>query len=176
MPSLTHRSLLGRRALIAVALSGLLSVAFSAGVAQAQTPPQTPPATPPPAAEPPDPMKFTQPSLMVFFAIAPEGTAEFEALLAKVKETLAKSDKPERKAQAASWTVIKVNEPQNGAVQYICIIPNVAKDATYDPFKILAEGGMPPADVRALYDKISPSLKGVNPVPVTNVINMSGGL
>ncbi len=174
MQSLTRQSSIGRWMFVAGALSVFL---LSAHHAQAQT--QTPPATPPQEAKPaeaPDPMKFTQPSLMVFFAIAPEGTAEFEALLAKVKDTLAKSDKPERKAQAASWSVIKVNEPQNGAIQYICVIPNVAKDVTYDPFRILADGGMPAADVRALYDKISPHLKGVNPVAITNVINMSGGL
>jgi len=174
----TGRSSIGRRFVVAAALSAVLPVALDA---QAQTPPptqQTPPPAQAPAAPAPaaDPMKFAQPSLLIFFAIAPEGTAEFEALLGKVKEALAKSDKPERKAQAASWSVVKVNEPQNGAIQYICVIPNVSKEATYDPFKILADSGMPAADVRVLYDKLSPHLKGVNPVSITNVINMSGGL
>src|SRR5207244_3811207 len=44
---------------------------------------------------------------MVLNFIKPDKTADFEAVMAKVKEALAKSEKPERKQQAAGWKVFK---------------------------------------------------------------------
>ena len=44
---------------------------------------------------------------MIFNIIKPDKTADFEAVMAKVKEALAKSDKPKRKQMALSWRVFK---------------------------------------------------------------------
>src|SRR5260370_41440362 len=59
-------------------------------------------------------------------------TADFEMVLGKVKEALAKSDKPERKAMAAGWKVFKAAEAgPAGASIYVFIMDPVAKGAEY---------------------------------------------
>ena len=46
-------------------------------------------------------------------------------LVAKLKEALAKSEKPERKQQAASWKVFKAAEPgAGGAIMYVSVDPS----------------------------------------------------
>src|SRR5580765_4817626 len=44
-------------------------------------------------------------------AIKPDKTADFEKVLAKVRDALQKSDKPERRQQAAGWRVMKMAKP-----------------------------------------------------------------
>ena len=48
---------------------------------------------------------------MVLNFIKADKTGDFEAVIAKLKEALQKSDKPERKQQAASWKVFKSADP-----------------------------------------------------------------
>ena len=57
-------------------------------------------------------MKFSSDSTLVLMQVSVASTADFEAAMAKVKEVLAKSDKPERKQQAAHWQVIKAEAAQ----------------------------------------------------------------
>ena len=47
---------------------------------------------------------------MVLNFIKPDKTADFEEVMAKLKEGLMKSTKPERKEQAAGWRVFKSPE------------------------------------------------------------------
>jgi hypothetical protein len=77
--------------------------------------------------------------VLVTMIIKPDKTADFEMVLAKVKEALAKSEKPERKQQAAGWNVFKAaqNAPQ-GAV-YVMRIDPIVKGAEYDFMRIIAE-------------------------------------
>jgi len=46
---------------------------------------------------------FASDAGIVLNFIKPDKTADFEMIVSKLKEALAKSDKPERKQQAASW-------------------------------------------------------------------------
>jgi hypothetical protein len=88
---------------------------------------------------------------MVLNFIKPDKTADFEAIVAKLKEALAKSDKPERKEQAASWKVFRAVEPgANGAVLYVFNVDPAVKGADYTVSTILAEA-FPPAEVNTLY-------------------------
>jgi hypothetical protein len=67
-------------------------------------------------------------------------TADFEMVMGKLKEALAKSEKPERKAQAAGWKYFKATEPgPNGAVIYVFVMDPVAKGAEYSVGNILVE-------------------------------------
>src|SRR5262249_1989471 len=87
---------------------------------------------------------------MVLNFIKPDKTADFEAVMAKLKEALQKSSKPERKQQAASWKVFKSPEPaQNGNVLYVFVIHPSVKGADYTVSTILAEAF--PQDVNTLY-------------------------
>jgi hypothetical protein len=87
---------------------------------------------------------------MVLNFIKPDKTADFEAVVAKLKEALAKSDKPERKEQAKSWQVFKSPDPAAGGnVLYVFLINPAVKGADYTVSNILAEAF--PTEVQTLY-------------------------
>ena len=72
--------------------------------------------------------------------VKPDKTADFETVLARLKEALAKSEVSARRAQAAGWRVFKARETGPAAsVIYVAIIDPVAKDADYSIGTILAE-------------------------------------
>ena len=150
------RSVGGRPGWIAL---GMMVGMLMAAMAQAQTPPtQTPPAQQPPATTTPAQQATTPPPQRLFAAdaglvlnfIKPDKTADFEAVIAKLKEALQKSPKPERKQQAASWKVFKSPEPAAGNVLYVFVIDPSVKGADYTVSTILAEA-FPPAEVNELY-------------------------
>src|SRR5688572_8296796 len=49
-------------------------------------------------------------AVMLVF-VKPERTADFEMVMGKLKEALARSDRPERKQQAAGWKMFKSSDP-----------------------------------------------------------------
>ena len=138
--------------------------------AQGQQPPATssgqPPATQPDAQQPaqqqpaaPTPGRtFSSDAGMFFNMIKPDKTADFEMIIAKVKDALAKSPNPVRKQQAAGWKVFKSVEPGmplpdgTRAVLYIFYIDPAVKDADYTITKILSESF--PSEVQDLYNKL----------------------
>jgi len=82
--------------------------------------------------------------------------ADFEMVLGKLKEGLAKSEKAERKAQAAGWKVFKAAEPgPSGAVIYVYVMDPVAKGVVYSVGDILVE--TLGAEGSALYNTYSAS-------------------
>jgi hypothetical protein len=89
---------------------------------------------------------------MILNFIKPDKTADFELVVGKLKEALQKSDKPERKAQAAGWKIFKSPDPANGNVLYVFIIDPAVKGADYSVSNILAES-LPVAEVNDLYKK-----------------------
>lgn len=132
---------------------GLVAGALSATTVFAQTPPaQTPPAQPPAAAAAaPTARTFASDGGMVLNFVKPDKTADFEAVIAKLKEALAKSEKPGRKEQAKSWKVFKSPDPAAGGnALYVFIIDPAIKGADYTVSNILAEA-FPPAEVNELY-------------------------
>jgi len=155
---------------VVVILAALVVLAAS-GIAARQAPAQQAPA---PAQPPADQMVFAAEHMLVAFTVAEGSAPDFEAVLAKVREVLAKSDKPERKQQAAHWKILKVDGAQAGEMTYFFLIDQVVKGATYDPFKILAEG-LPPDEVRKLYEKISTGVKGIRTAPLAKIMDMGGG-
>lgn len=87
---------------------------------------------------------------LVLNFIKADKTADFEAIVAKLKEALAKSDKPERKQQAASWKVFRAMEPgANGSVLYVFDVDPAVPGADYTVSNILAEAF--PEEVQTLY-------------------------
>ena len=118
---------------------GLAAGLLSATAVFAQTPPAAAPAQP--AAAAPSPFVFPGDAGVILNFVKADKTADFEMVLGKVKEALAKSDKPERKAQAAGWKVFKASEPgPSGAVIYVFVMDPVAKGAEYKVGDILVEG------------------------------------
>jgi hypothetical protein len=77
---------------------------------------------------------------LVLNFIKPDKTADFEAVMGKLKEALASSANPVRNQQAESWRIYKSAEPAaGGAVLYVYIVDPAVKDADYSVTTILAE-------------------------------------
>jgi hypothetical protein len=105
------------------------------------------------------PFMFAGDGALVLNYIKADKTADFEEVVGKVKEALAKSEKPERKAQAAGWKIFKAAEPgPGGAVLYVWVVDPVAKGTEYSVSAILTEGF--PAEAAALYKKLADSYSG----------------
>ena len=133
----------------AVAAGGMLLTDFSnrtplhAWVQQDQQPASQAQAKPPARV-------FGADAGVVLNFIKPDKTADFEAVMAKLKEALQKSDNEVRRQQAASWKVFKALEPGgNGNVLYVFTIDPAVKGADYTVSTILAEAF--PQEVQSLY-------------------------
>jgi hypothetical protein len=102
--------------------------------------------------------------------VKPDKTADFEAVVAKLKEALQKSEKPERKQQAASWKIFKQADPvpAGGNVLYVFFLDPSVKDVDYTVSTILAES-LPPAEVAELFKKYAEAYGS----PAMNVVNLT---
>jgi hypothetical protein len=126
--------------------------ALSAIPLHAQQPPAPAPAAPAAAAQAaPTTRVFAGDAGMVLNFIKADKVADFEMVVTKLKEALAKSAKPERKQQAASWKVFKAAEPgAGGSVLYVFIVDPSVKGADYSVANILAEA-LPADQVNEIY-------------------------
>jgi hypothetical protein len=139
----------GRR-LVWIAV-GLLVATLSAATLGTMLHAQQPPAPAGQAAAAPTTRTFAGDGGLVLNFIKPDKTADFEAVIVKLKEALNKSEKPGRKEQAKSWKVFKSPDPAAGGnALYVFVIDPAIKDADYTVSNILAEA-FPPAEVNELY-------------------------
>ena len=130
-----------------IALGVVIGV-LSGTLAQAQTPPAQQ------AQQQKSPYVFAGDGAAVLNFVKADKTADFEMVMGKLKEALAKSEKPERKQQAAGWKVFKAAEPgPSGAVIYVFLIDPAAKGSEYSVGNILVEAF--PAEGAALYKTYS---------------------
>jgi hypothetical protein len=128
---------------------GLAVGMLSAATAFAQAAPAQPAA--------PNPFVFSGDGGVIFNFVKADKAADFEMVMGKLKEALAKSEKPERKAQAAGWKYFKAAEAgPNGAVIYVFVMDPVAKGAEYSVGNILVEV-LGPTEGQALYKTYSES-------------------
>jgi pyruvate/2-oxoglutarate dehydrogenase complex dihydrolipoamide acyltransferase (E2) component len=136
------------------------------------TPAQTPVAPGPPPPAVPASRKFTSDSGVMFSLIKPDKTADFEAVLARVKEALSKSQDPKRKAQALSWRVLKGLETgPGGNVLYIWLLDPAVKDEDYSITTILAEAF--PNEAQDLWAKYTACfVSGQTMLNLQQVLNM----
>ena len=120
----------GRPAWIAL---GLLAATLVAGPALAQAPAaQAQPVS--------NARLFPNDGGLVLNFIKPDKTADFEMVIGKLKEALQKSDKPERKQQAAGWKIFKSPDPAGMNTLYVFIVDPAVKGADYQVSNIIAEG------------------------------------
>ena len=149
------------------------AAAPQAPAAAQQAPAATPqtPATPPPAV--PASRKFSADGGMIFNVIKPDKGPDFEAVMAKVKEALNKSDNPKRKQMALSWRVFKgVESGLGGNLVYIFWFDPPVKDEDYSITQILTEGF--PNEAQDLWSKFTACfVQGQTMLNLAQVINMS---
>ena len=103
---------------------------------------------------------FDGDTAMMTVAIKPDKTADFEQIIAKVREALLKSDKPERKQQAAGWKLVKGPAMKDGNIIYIHMISPVVKGADYTILPILYEATTDPAEQRKLFEQYRDAFAG----------------
>ena len=143
----------GRR--VGVMVLGLMVGVFSAGVSHAQDAPKA------------NPYIFAGDGALLLNFIKADHVADYEMIVGKLKDALSKSEKPERKQQAANWKVFKAAEGgAGGAAIYVSIIYPSVKGADYTVTTILNEAF--PAEVQELYKKYADAFGS----PSGNLLNL----
>jgi hypothetical protein len=151
-------------ALVAVTLAG----AFTAA---AQTPANTTPQQPAAPAEPAKPvLTINSDAAIITLLIKPDKTADFELVLNKLKEALNKSEKPERKQQAAGWKVFKSSQMAQGNAVYVMRIDPVVKGQEYDITRLIAE--VFPVEVQEIFAKYKDAFAGRAITELTPLMSM----
>jgi hypothetical protein len=122
-------------------------------------------------AQTPNARVFSGGAGLILYTIKPGSTADFEMVLNKTKEALTKSEKPDRKQQAASWRVYKSDAAAaNGNVTYVMIIDPAIKDADYNIVNILNEAF--PAEIQALFKAYTEAFaSGLIPINLLPVVD-----
>ena len=148
-----RRAIVGRPSKICWIPLGLVVGVLSACTVRAEQP------APAAQASKASPFAFASDGALVLNYIKADKTADFEMVVGKVKEALAKSEKAERKTQAAGWKIFKAAEPgPGGSVLYVWVVDPVAKGNEYSVSAILTEGF--PAEAAALYKTLADSYSG----------------
>ncbi len=94
---------------------------------------------------------------VITILIKPDKTADFESVLSKYKEALAKSDNAVRKQQLTGMKFFKGPAAAQG-VPYIIFVDAVVKGEEYDITRVITE--VFPVEVQALYQKYKDSFAG----------------
>src|SRR5215203_60730 len=143
-----------RNVVVGILATGVLLVSQSASAQDPATPAAPAGAAQPAPAQPAQPaqpgLTFDGDAGLIFMQIKPDKTADFESVMAKLREALTKTDKPERKQQASGWKIYKSTEPgPGGNVLYVAVITPALKGADYTVAKILYE--VFPTEVQTIF-------------------------
>jgi len=124
-----------------------------------------------PAAAPAAPvLTINSAAAVVTVLIKPDKTADFDFVLAKLKEALANSTNPQRKQQAAGWKVFKSNQMAQGSAVYVMRIDPVIRGAEYDITRLIAE--VFPVEVQDIFEKYKGAFAGRAITELTPFITM----
>lgn len=104
---------------------------------------------------------------VVILLIKPDKTADFEVVIAKYKEALAKSDKPARKEQLAGIKFFKSPTAMGGNTAYIMSIDPVVKGEEYDISRIVYE--VFPTEATDIFNKYKESFAGRQIIPLNKI-------
>ncbi len=104
-------------------------------------------------AQQPVALTFDGDTAIITVAIKPDKTAAFEQIMGRVRDALMKSEKPERKQQAAGWRVVKSpTAMKDGNIVYMHVLSPVVKGADYSILPILYEANTDPMEQRKLFE------------------------
>jgi len=144
---------------------GLMVATLAGGAVRAQQPAAQPAQQ---AQQQKSPYVFAGDGAAILNFVKADKTADYEMVIGKLKEALAKSEKPERKQQAASWKIYKAAEGgPGGAVIYVSTMEPAVKGADYSVALILSEAF--PTEVQALYKTYSECFGQ----PAQNILNLT---
>jgi hypothetical protein len=96
---------------------------------------------------------YTGDMVIIAYAVNAGKDADYEKVIAALKDALAKSSRPEAKQQLAGWKVIKnsTNQPDGSSV-YLHVISPVVKDADYSITAIVYEVIKDPTEQTAFFN------------------------
>jgi len=118
---------------LGVVALAIVSVFWIARAQTAQPATQTAPAAP---AAPK--LTFSGDLALWTVAIKPDKTADFERVMARLREALTTSSNPDRQKQAAGWKVMKLDKPlPDGNIAYVHVISPVVPGVDYTVMEIL---------------------------------------
>jgi len=95
---------------------------------------------------------------VVIVLIKPEKAADFETVIAKYKEALAKNDKAARKEQLAGLKIYKSPTAMGGNTAYIFSVDPVVKGEEYDITRVINE--VFPSEVTEFFNKYKEAYAG----------------
>ncbi len=142
------------RGVLGIARAGVLVGVSLAGIpvpalAQAAAQPQATAGAQPAAAA----QKFTLNGDVALWTVAikPDKTADFEKIMARLRDALLKSSDPERKRQAEGWKLMRLEKPMaDGNIAYVHVITPVVAGADYTVMQALYDAF--PEERQALYE------------------------
>ena len=103
---------------------------------------------------------YTGDLVLAAYVVNADKVADYEKVIATLKDSLSKSERPEAKQQLAGWKIIKnsANQP-DGSALYVHIINPVVKDADYSVTNLVYEVVKDPTAQKAFYDLYRGALK-----------------
>ncbi len=112
---------------------------------------------PPPVAAPAaQAYTFATGAGLLFFYVRPDRTTDFEAVVARLSESLDGAQDAVRRQQAASWRMFRSAETVKESAIYVFSFDPAVPGADYDPVKLLAE--TVPSEAQALYEKLKAAI------------------
>ena len=136
----------------------VVAVLASRAGAQAPAAPTPAPSTQAPATAAPTvpavpaALPMVGPTGMVYHAIKADKTADFEAVMTRLRDLLAASGNEARRRQGAGWRVFRQATPlADGSVLYVSLLEPVVANAEYDVPRLLAEAA--PSEAALLYQQ-----------------------
>ena len=112
------------------------------------------------AQTPPQKTTYTGDVVLAAYVVNADKVADYEKVMATLKDALSKSARPEAKQQLAGWKVIKnsANQP-DGSPLFVHIITPVVRDADYSITNLVYEVVKDPTEQKAFYDLYRGALK-----------------
>jgi hypothetical protein len=111
------------------------------------------------AQAPPQKTTYTGEVVLAAYTVNAGKDADYEKVIATLKDSLSKSERPDAKQQLAGWRIIKNSAAQpDGSSLYVHVITPV-KDADYSITNLVYEVVKDPTEQKAFYDLYRGALK-----------------
>jgi hypothetical protein len=104
---------------------------------------------------------------LVLFYVQPAKATDFELVLGRIREALAKAESLQRKQQAVNWRIYKSAERVTDAAVYVFAFDPAVAMASYDPLLLIAE--VLPAELQPLFDRIKDAVIKVERMGLTKI-------
>ena len=103
---------------------------------------------------------YTGDMVIAAYAINSDKIAEYDQVIATLKDSLSKSMRPEAKQQLAGWKIMKNSAPQpDGSTLYVHVISPVVPDADYSITNLVYEVVTDPMERLNFYNTYRAALK-----------------